>query len=426
MWLLYQIVLTVIAIFFIPYILYRMVGQPGEWKQRFGIYPPEIRDKFKNNSVIWIHSSSVGEVMAAGSLVKSLRRVHPEAKLIMSTMTATGRLLAEKSAGVDMTVFAPLDLKWTVRKALNNFNPALLIVIETEIWPNFIREAKKKGVPVMIACGRISLKSYRWYRLLRPFFKKVLSNVVVFSMQTTGDAQRIANIGAKPSNIKISGNMKFDRAVDLTVTEEERNSILKLLGFAPDKKIIVAGSTRKGEEEIILESYGEIHKSFPGARLVVAPRHPGRLNEITSMFKRKGMGFVMFTKLSREGRNDGGEVVLIDIIGELTRIYRVADIVFVGGSLVRKGGHNILEPASFGKSVVFGPYMDNFSEISELFISGDAAIQVADKEELTPVLLDLLENPDKRDNLGRNAAELISKNRGASDRNAGLTRNLIR
>ncbi len=426
MWLVYQGVLIIAVIMLLPYIIYRVIRYPDEYRQRFGIYPAVTGDRFKGKRVIWVHSSSVGEVNAAKPLIMSLKREHPGAKILLSTMTGTGQLIAKKSSGADEVIYFPLDLKWVVEKALDVFRPALFIMIETEIWPNFIREAKKRGVPLMIACGRVSSRAYRRYMLLKPFFRDVLGKVNMFSMQTALDAERIINMGADPMVTKITGSIKYDQAAGLAVPEAARQRMLKLMGFGPGDRIIVAGSTRRGEEEIILKSYEEIRRSFPDARLVIVPRHLNRISGITGILRRMNIACIKRTELSDNGRVNRGEVILVDTMGELLKIYSVADIVFVGGSLVRIGGHNILEPACLGKSVIFGPYMDNFLEIAELFVNKSAAVRVESGRELTFVLLNLLKKPAERERLGRNALDLIRRNKGSSGRNAELTGDIIR
>jgi len=420
MWLIYRILTNTIFIVMMPYVIYRFIKDPKEWKERLGIYPEELKARVNSGSVIWIHASSVGEVKASRPLIESLRIVHPGAIFIMSTMTASGQSVASKAKLAEVVIYFPFDMARIVRKALEAFKPKLFIAVETEIWPNFIRQAGKKGIAMMIACGRISPRSFRSYRLFKTFFRKVLAHIDLLSMQTELDARRIAEIGAESRKIKITGSIKYDLSEDAVSIKKER------VRFNPLHKCIVAGSTHRGEEDIIIDVYKELCRDFNALKIIIAPRHINRLNEVAGILKKKNIDFIRWTEISAVNYENKQYAILLDTMGELFNIYDIADVVFIGGSMVNIGGHNILEPASMGKAVVFGPYMENFREIAELFIKNKAAVQVRDGNELSAVLTGLLKDNGERERLGKNAVDLIMANRGAAMRNAELTKGLIK
>jgi len=379
------------------------------FRERMGRLPVYLN--VDGDRSIWIHAVSVGEVLAARPLIAALKERFPAHRVFVSTTTMTGNAVARKSVrGTDGLFYAPFDWPGPVRKALDTLNPALLVLVETELWPNLIHEARRRGTRVAVVNGRVSLRSFSRYRRVRRFLKKVLADVDLFLMQGQAHAERIREMGAPSERVRVTGNLKFD-AVE-AARPPERLARLILGDGHHRRPLWVAGSTVAGEEEIILQAFHRVREGLPGTGLIVAPRHPERFSEVPALIEAAG-----FRCLRRTGLDPGvwrdGEVVLLDTLGELAQLYPLATVVFVGGSLVPSGGHNILEPAMAGKAVVVGPHMANFQEIADQFRAEGALVQVSSAEELAREVLSLLTDDERRRRLGERARNLIDRNRGA-------------
>jgi 3-deoxy-D-manno-octulosonic-acid transferase len=363
----------------------------------------------------WLHAVSVGEAIAATPLVEGLRRLCPELPLVMTTVTNTGaRIVRERFAGLATHRFFPLDLPWVVRRVHASINPAFLICMETELWPNTLRVLASRGVPVMIANGRISDRSYRRYRLVRRFLTTVLADVRVFAMQSDEDARRIIALGAHPERVVVTGNIK----VDASVTDPAGAVDLwrRLFGLAPEQRVWVAGSTHAGEEELVLEAHRAARAECPELVLVLAPRHPERTGEVLALVARRGWPSIRRSQLPSAATSTSdpvSPVIVLDTVGELAALYAVADVVFVGGSLVPVGGHNLLEAAQRRKPVLTGPHTENFRESTSLLESVGAALVVRDAAELSSELRRLLADPDLRAKLGDAGYEAVASRHGA-------------
>ncbi len=385
------------------------------FRERFGKIP-EFNAEGKK--VVWIHCVSVGETQAARPLVRLLRQNFPEYKLVISTTTSTGQSLAKKvfSQEADLIFYFPFDFKFSVRKALDKINPEIVILMETEIWFNFIREATRKGTKICIANARLSEKSFRRYSLIQKTIKQILSHINLILAQSKADADRFIKLGAEAEKVKITGNLKFDQSFD-----EAENKLSRLLQerFAGESPIILAASTHHPEESWILEAYDELLKSSFQARLMIAPRHPERFDEVAEIIKSKGFEVVK-RSVEPSHRDKTSKVILLDSIGELRSAMRLAEIVFVGGSLIPHGGQNILEAATASKAIVTGFYTMNFSSIVEEFKANRALIQLpalkADEivKELARVFLELLTNKSLRQEMADRAFHLVEANKGAS------------
>lgn len=385
---------------------------------------------------IWIHAVSVGEVLAGVPLMKRLKESYPKRPLVISTTTATGQALAkERVPFADAVFYFPFDWAFSVRKVLDAVKPALIIVLETEIWPNFLRESRKRNIPVIFASGRISDRSFARYQkylglfgfYLRPFLASALKNAGAFLMQTRTDAERIRALGAPPERVTVAGNLKYDMALpELTPFSAWLAEECKRHQRWP---VIVAGSVVATEEPLALIAFGVVQGDFRNALLVLAPRKPERfdaaadfIEESHRKFLRRselpvaGPGITLKANANSNGIPDDVAVILLDSIGELASLYRLADGAFVGGSLVDAGGHNILEPAAFGKVPVFGPSMQNFAEIAERFVGAGAAIQVESPEDAGVEWIHLLKDVEKMKRMGDTARELVESSRGALDR----------
>jgi 3-deoxy-D-manno-octulosonic-acid transferase len=327
----------------------------------------------------------------------------------------TGQQIARNNLQyVDEVFYFPFDFAFIVNRTLRLVRPRLFIMMETEIWPNLLRACAREGVKTMLVNGRISARSYPRYRLARPFFRRVLRHVDRFCMQSDESARRIIDIGADRQRVGVTGSLKFD-SLELPGTpagDRGRNRVLRYFRIAPDRPVVIAASTRKGEEGAVLEAFHCIRATMTNALLIIAPRKPPQFDEVERLARRAGWNVARRSEL-RVDAEPGHDVVILDTVGELAQLYQVATVVFVGGSLVDTGGHNILEPAVFGKPIVFGPHMQNFAEIARTFLDNGAAIQVRTGRELGPVLLDLLGDPVRRASLGAAARALVEANRGA-------------
>jgi len=363
----------------------------------------------------WVHAVSVGEAIAAAPLVEGLRRLHPELPLVMTTITSTGaQIVRERFAGLATHRFFPLDLPSAARRAVASIDPAFLICMETELWPNTLRTLAARGVPVMIANGRISDRSFRRYRLVRPFMASVLADVRVFAMQSHEDARRIIALGAQPERVVVTGNIK----VDASAADPPGSGDLwrRLLALAPGQRVWVAGSTHPGEEGFVLDAHRAALADLPELVLVIAPRHPERTRELQALIERRGFASVRRSELPGAVRGPAGPVspvVTLDTVGELAMLYAIADVVFVGGSLVPMGGHNVLEAAQRRKPVLIGPHTTNFRESAGLLEAAGAAIVVRDANELARELRRLLADSDLRLKLGDAGYEAVASQHGA-------------
>ena len=406
---LYNIFFLVFSILYIPYLLLKKKWHK-EFMQKFGYLPDRLREI---KSPVWIHSVSVGEAVLAAKLAKAIKNSHPGINVVVSTTTSTGNDMIHKvgKGVVDAVFYYPMDISWIVSKVVDIVNPGLYIMIETELWPNLIEELSGRGIPIVLANGRISDKSFSNYMKIRFITKKILRNIDLFCMQTEKDAERIRSLGAGPEKVHLAGNMKFDEG-DLPA---EIKGYKETLGFPPESDVFVAGSTHFPEETHVIEIFKYLRQRSDDLRLVLAPRHVERVDAIKVYLERSGLRYRI---LSEENDNPdaGGDVLLVDTIGHLKQLYSIATVIFVGGSIAKKGGQNPMEAAMWGKPVVFGPNMYNFREVADIFVSKDAAVMVGNPEELKETLEGLLKDKGKRERLSRKAVEIIKENSGAIGR----------
>jgi len=426
--LLYNMLITLYFILTLPYYAVQMARHEkyrAGLKQRLGFYPPSVRQGRAGVRRIWFHAVSVGEVLAVMPLVERVRAELPELQIVLSTVTLTGQRVArEKIGDAGVVIYFPLDMSFAVRRALRIVSPGLIVIVETEIWPNFICAAAERRIPIAIINGRISDRSFPGYRCGRFFLKRLLSRVSVFSMQTDLDAQRIQAMGATPEKIVTTGNMKFDCSTD-PGDEQARLAVISSLGLNPHQDIIVAGSTHRGEEEIGLDAYRALRGRGAEPVLIIVPRHPERAAEVKALVEARGEQCVLRSGMAGGKALPPRAVLIVDTIGELVDIYRAATVVFVGKSLVGGGGQNIIEPASMGKPVLFGPSMHNFREAAETLLKNKGAIQVSNGRELREALAFLLRDRATREGMGRRAAECMALSRGATRRNLEIIKELL-
>ena len=418
-YLLYEVVLYLSALFLVPYYLMRGLkyGKARHGiRERLGIYRQDLRAVLHGKKVIWVHAVSVGETRAAIPLLKGLRREYPEAILILSNVTETGRKIAAKIEEIDHFVFFPFDLRWIVRKVFNIIQPSLIILVETEIWPNFVLEAKNRKIPIILVNGRISDRSFPRYRRLRKIMLPVLESLSAFCMQSEQDSRRIRHLGAATGRVEVTGNLKFDMQSPELNTDDIPS--LRALYKLPDNSTIwVAGSTHDGEETELVNVYQRLRESHQHLILIIVPRHPERSRQLFEDLARLGVSATFRSELSSSSQTlRPGEILIVDTLGEMLKLYAVSDLVFVGGSLVPVGGHNILEASLMKKPVLFGPYMQNFKEIARLVRAAHGGLQVKDADDLYRQMKLLLDNPSEAEHIGDNGKYLIEANQGATDK----------
>jgi 3-deoxy-D-manno-octulosonic-acid transferase len=369
----------------------------GDWRGRMG-----WTDLPRREGAIWIHGVSVGEVAAARSIARALRRRGETRPIVLSASTAAGLARAREAAEADAAIPFPFDLAWAVDRALEAVDPSLVLLTETEIWPLFLSRCERAGIPVALVNGRISERSFRHYRAMRPFFRRTLSRISLFAMQTDDDARRIRAMGAPPERVRVTGNVKFD--LDPPPETYLRSRIRE---WAGGRKVLVAGSTHEGEEEVLLEALGRID---PPPLLVIAPRRPERFDAVAGLAARRGL------TVSRRSADESGspDVVVLDTVGELAAAYGAADVAFLGGTLSPVGGHNPIEAWAQGAPTLVGPHVQNIRELIRRGIQARAAVEVADAGELAAVAGQWLSDDEARGERSRQARDLVSANRGSA------------
>lgn len=425
MYLAYSLLLTLGLVVLIPHFLFQALAH-GKYiaglRQRLGAVP-----RVDGKPVIWLHCVSVGETQAARPLAQRLKQEFPHHALVVSTTTLTGQTLARDvfRNQAESVFYFPFDWRWSARRALKTINPAAVLIMETELWPNFLRECKARGIPVGLVNGRISRQSYRRYAWIKFFLRRVLSCLSVAVMQSEKDAERLQSLGMTHEKLFTAGNLKFDAEVvgELTDRTEE---LRKRFGLQTGTPLVLAASTHSPEEEIIVESIKQL-RTTQTVRLMLAPRRPERFNEVAALLQKSGLSWARKTNPSQPEDADAA-VILLDTIGELRATYSLADVVFIGGSIVDRGGHNVLEPAAAGVVVVTGAHTHNFHAVVDLMVEADAIVQLppaVTSEEITHVFSKLLASPGERDALGRRAKQLVTDNQGAAERTIKLIAPLL-
>jgi 3-deoxy-D-manno-octulosonic-acid transferase len=416
MYLAYSLLTLVLFVVVSPYFLYQAIRYRkyiGTLRQRLGFLP--ITFNIDAEESIWIHAVSVGEALTARALAADLKARYPRLRLFLSTTTIAGQQVARRSlTDIDAVFYFPFDWTFIVRRTMRLVRPRLFIMMETEIWPNLLRECRRRGVRTVMINGRISSRSYPRYKMVRPFFRRVLGDVDRFCVQSEESARRLVDLGADAAHVTVTGSLKFD-SLEIPAPAahgKPRERVLRFFRLSPNRTVLVAGSTMRGEESAVLGAFAKIKSAMPSALLVLAPRHPERFAEVERLARDAGFVTARRSELPIDAE-PRADVVVLDTLGELAQLYQVGTAVFVGGSLEDHGGHNILEPAIFGKPIVFGPHMQNFKEIADAFLINDAAIQVQTERELNATLLALVTDPVRRARLGAAARALVEANRGA-------------
>lgn len=419
MYFIYSALLGLVLLLSFPYWLFQMVRHDkyrnGLW-ERFGKVPSRLRDI--HGPTIWVHAVSVGEVLAVASLVEELKRRLPQYRVVVSTTTDTGQKLARARFGADNVFYFPLDFAFAIRPYLQTVRPSLIALVETELWPNFVRLAHESSAKMMVVNARISDRSLPGYLRWRRLLHTVLAEVDLFIAQTLEDRNRLVAIGVDQDKVEVSGNLKFDVAVPAAAPIVDRLRV----AVSAEGPVLVCGSTVEGEELLLINTFRSVLASHPRAVMVLAPRHPERFNDVAGLLEVTGTPF--WRRSQWNGEALCGGVFLLDSIGELASVYALADVAFVGGSLVPRGGHNIIEPAQHGVAIVVGPHVENFRDIVGMFERHNA-VRTAVPSDLPHVLMELLADPALRHALGRSAAETWRTQTGATARTVTALERLL-
>jgi len=387
------------------------------WRERLGILPGEPLP-----GCLWLHAVSVGEVQASSLLVRQLLERHPELPLVVTTTTPTGAQRVQALFGDRVRHFyAPFDAPFCVRRFFEHLQPHLLILMETEIWPNLIHQAASRQVPVLLANARLSLRSSRRYHRFAGLTRETLRKITLIAPHGEADAERFRALGARSEQVEVTGSIKFD--IHLPASLRERADVLRR-DWGMQRPVWLAASTHEGEEALLLEAHARVRQRLANCLLVLVPRHPERFDAVAALVR--GAGFALVRRTEQTACGAGTGVFLGDTMGELTLFMGAADLAFIGGSLVPHGGHNVLEAAAQGVPVVFGPHMFNFAETRELFLGQQAAVQVAGVNELVELLLRWLTDASERSRVGENGHRLVQRNRGALGRLLVLVERLLK
>ncbi len=429
MYFLYSVLTFVGFVVVSPYFLYQAVRHKkyvASLGQRLGYLP--VSFNFDRESSIWIHAVSVGEVLTAKVLIADLKQRYPRHRLFLSTTTMAGQQLARRSVqDADAVFYFPFDWAVIVRRTLDLVRPELFVMMETEIWPNLLRQCRRRGIRTVLVNGRISYRSYPRYRMVRRFMRRVLADIDRFCMQSEESARRLKDLGGDPSRVTVTGSLKFD-SLELPAPAgpqgRPRDRVLRFFRIPPGRPVLVAGSTLRDEEAAVLQAFRRLRTVASNALLIIAPRHPERFGEVEHLCRATGLATMRRTELAVDAE-PRADIVVLDTIGELSTVYQLGTVVFVGGSLVPAGGHNVLEPAVFGKPIVFGPHMENFAEIAEAFLTNGAGVQVQSDRELEDVIQNLATDPVRRARLGAAARALVEANRGAKDKTLAVVEALL-
>jgi len=434
MYILYDILLHLSLILLIPYFLFKMLFV-GKYRkgilERFGFIGKE---KIKNltpnselqapNCTIWLHAVSVGEAKAAMPLLKGLKKKYPNLKIVFSCVTPTGNAVAaqEGLAWIDSLIYFPLDFDWVVSRVVKMLRPNVFIVMEKEIWPNVLKILKRNDVPVMVANGSISDRSFRRYTMFGFFFRRIFKNVSYFLCQTKKDSDKAIALGIESSQVMVTGNIKFD--IEPPQWDPlERDVLLQRLSITAHDKTFVAGSTHEGEEEIVLGVFERLKPEFPNLRLIFAPRHPERFDEVEEFIKKRGFSMIRISairsqesEIRSQEKDIKPEVILVDSMGELCNFYSIATVAFVGGTLVDIGGHNLLEPAFYKKPVIYGHYLKSYAEMADMLETAGGGVRIDSEEEFLGKVRRLLSDEAYRQRVGNAAYSVVEANKGATEK----------
>jgi len=405
---------------FPPFLLYtRATGKYRlQLAQRLGHYSEQTLKHIKGTPRIWIHAVSVGEVTAATAIIEALKESFPGSAVILSTMTEQGYEIAQQRYSSEVTcILAPIDTVFSTRRSIRRIRPDILVLMETELWPIWLNQASRQGIPTALVNGRLSVRSYSGYRKIRPLMRSVFADIDVLSMISSADAARVQDLGADGARIRVHGNAKYDGLID-AASDQVRQDMETLFDLSGSEPVLVAGSTRGNEDDMVITAFQRIRRTLDDAILIIAPRHLPKLATIEGILRREGIRYQLRSELNRPGARRQAPVVLLDTIGELFSVYSIATVVFCGGSLVPLGGQNVLEPSAWGKPVIYGPSMEDFLDAKQLLEKFGGGIQVNTAEALEATVQGFFVDRIKASSIGRRAFEAVSQNRGAGKRHA--------
>ena len=424
---LYNIAAILVVILIIPVFMIRSVREKGfveRIRQSLGIFPEHALDKVAKKHCIWVHAASVGEIVATSPLIKEFHKEFPQTPILVSVVTTSGYEMANRIIkDADAIIYFPLDLPFLAGRVLRRIHPRVFLPVETELWPNFLKTARQMHIPVMMVNGRISDRSVKQYKYLNSLLTDMIGTVTKFAMQSDIDADYIMRLGAPPELVTVTGNTKFDQTYT-DVSPEEKTAIIHEMGLENAEGILLAGSTHRGEEDFVLKAFKALREKHDKAKLVIAPRELLRTQEVIHLCKRAGFTVTTRTKQQEKGPQDA-DIVILDTIGELGKVYSVGDVVYVGGSLITHGGHNILEPAAHGKAIIVGHYMFNFKDTHALFKKREACITVNNAQELANEVVNLFDDEAYRRRLEKETLAIVGENKGASRKSAIILRETL-
>ena len=403
--------------------MYRRGGWKDGFGERFGLYGPRLKQSLTNRQTVWFHAVSVGEVNLCTQLIQAIEPRLPLHTIVVSTTTTTGMaLLQDRLPSTIVKLYYPIDRRKHVIRAIGIISPSAVVLIEAEIWPNFLWTLQRRGIPHFLVNARLSERSYRGYKRFGFLFRSLFAGFTGVGAQTSADALRLGKLGCRSEAIQVVGSLKFDSAQLEARQLVDIPKLLEQVGVSPDSLVLVAGSTHEGEEKILAELTLRLKKQFPSLFLVVVPRHQERGATVGDALHTAGFRFVFRKNILPRTQIKSGSLdgLIVNTTGELTAFYRRADVVFVGKSLTAEGGQNPIEPAALGKAVIFGPNMQNFPEIAPAFVQAGGAIQITDAQELETVLAQLLANPERRRSLGLQALKVVSENQGSIGRTVDM------
>ena len=414
-----------------PYTLFKMLTSKRHRSglyQRFGM----VSERTSKKPGIWIHGASVGEVITAKSIIEKIDQEFPEWETFISTSTNTGYSVARQNFSDKPVFYFPVDLSWITRKVLRRIRPSCIILIELEIWPNFLVSVCEEGIPLIIVNGRISNKSFKAYRIISrisgAFYNSLTNKMNTYCARTELDAQRFRDLGISSEQVFVTGTMKYDN-IPTHINENSKNELADLFRIKDNDLVLIGGSTHEGEEEILLRIFERLSKTYPNLRLIIAPRHIERTRDVSRLIENKGFIPVLKTSVdssSYSWQNSKKEIILIDTVGDLEKIYALSDYVFVGKSLVPSGGQNMMEPAGLGKPVVFGPHVFNFKEEVDMLLRNEAAKMVGTEDELYGTIEFFIKNPEAAKEMGLRAQGVVSEKRGATEKNMDIIREILK
>jgi 3-deoxy-D-manno-octulosonic-acid transferase len=423
---LYNFLFVVCFILSSPYYFFKM-WRRGNWRpgfaQRFGEYDSKIRQSITNRHILWMHAVSVGEMNICVQVIRALEPRMPNLKIMVSTTTTTGMGELRKRLPVQVgKIYYPVDRLKYVINALAAIHPHAIALVESEIWPNFIWQARGREIPLFLINARLSDRSYPRYRRLGFLFRPIFASFTAVGAQNEADAAKLRELGCRPEAVHVVGNLKFDAARVEDPPALDVTALLAQLGIPANAPVLVAGSTHAGEEDVLVDIFQRLHLRFPNLFLILVPRHFERAGRVAEQLARRGLDFVLRSDITPKTAHDAGSIqcLLVDSTGELMNFYRPATVVFVGKSLTARGGQNPIEPAALGKPVVFGPNMQNFADVTKILLAADAAVQVRDAVGLEQAFAELLSRPERRAELGRNALAAVRDNQGAVARTVDM------